>query len=35
MTLYKIEDILKGGQLDDLIEALIADDEATKLAEAI
>lgn len=35
LTLYKIEDIVKGGQLDEFVEALIADDEAKKLAEAI
>ncbi|MES2215382.1 MAG: peptide chain release factor 1 [Pseudomonadota bacterium] len=33
MTLYKIEDVVKNGNLDEFINALIADDEATKLAE--
>lgn len=35
LTLYKIEEVIKGGQLDEFIEALIADDEAKKLAEAV
>lgn len=35
LTLYKIEEVIKEGQLDEFIEALIADDEARKLAEAI
>lgn len=35
MTLYKIEEIIKNGQLDEFIEALIADDEASKLADNI
>lgn len=35
MTLYKIEEITRNGQLDEFIEALIADDEASKLAETI
>lgn len=35
MTLYKIEEIVRNGQLDEFIEALIADDEASKLAETI
>ncbi|MDD9334835.1 MAG: peptide chain release factor 1 [Rickettsiaceae bacterium] len=33
LTLYKIEDIVKNGQLDDFIEALISADEARKLSE--
>ncbi|MFY9589584.1 peptide chain release factor 1 [Rickettsia endosymbiont of Halotydeus destructor] len=33
LTLYKIEEIVKNGQLDELIEALVADDEAKKLSE--
>jgi peptide chain release factor 1 len=33
LTSYKIEEIIKHGQLDEFIEALIADDEARKLAE--
>lgn len=32
LTLYKIDAIVREGQLDDLVEALIADDEARKLA---
>ena len=35
MTLYKIDEITRNGQLDEFIEALIADDEASKLAETI
>lgn len=33
LTLYRIEDIVKNGQLDDFIEALISADEARKLSE--
>lgn len=33
MTLYKIDEIVRGGNLDEFVEALIADDEASKLAE--
>lgn len=33
LTLYKIEDIVKNGQLDDFIEALISADEVRKLSE--
>ncbi len=33
LTLYKIEDIVKNGQLDEFIEALISADEARKLSE--
>lgn len=33
LTLYKIEDILRNGNLDEFIEALISDDEARKLSE--
>ncbi|KAJ6645003.1 Peptide chain release factor 1 [Pseudolycoriella hygida] len=32
LTLYKIEEIVKNGQLDEFIEALISDDEARKLS---
>lgn len=32
LTLYKIHEIIKEGQLDEFIEVLIADDEAQKLA---
>lgn len=35
LTLYKIEEVLKNGQIDEFVEALIADDEARKLAEVI
>lgn len=34
LTLYKIEEIVKEGDMDELIEALIADHQATILAEA-
>lgn len=33
LTLYKIDAIVRSGQLDEIINALIADDEARKLAE--
>ncbi len=33
MTLYKIEDVIKNGQLDDFIEALILDDETRKFSK--
>jgi peptide chain release factor 1 len=33
MTLYKIEAILSEGKIDELVNALIADDEAKRLAE--
>jgi peptide chain release factor 1 len=33
LTLYKIDRVLDGSALDELIEALIADDEAARLAE--
>ncbi|WP_341764327.1 peptide chain release factor 1 [Candidatus Tisiphia endosymbiont of Beris chalybata] len=33
LTLYKIEEVVKNGQLDEFIEALISDDEARKLSE--
>lgn len=33
LTLYRIEEVVKNGRLDEFIEALIADDEARKLAE--
>ncbi len=33
LTLYKIDEIVNSGELDWLIEPLIADDQATKLAE--
>ena len=35
MTLYKINDILKEGRLDEIIDALIAQDEVDKLAEGV
>jgi len=34
LTLYKIGPILEGGALDEIIEALIAEDQAARLAEA-
>lgn len=34
LTLYKIEQIMNGDALDDVIEALIAEDQASKLAES-
>ncbi|AAU03985.1 peptide chain release factor 1 [Rickettsia typhi] len=33
LTLYKIDEVVKHGQLDEFIEALIANDEAKKLSE--
>ena len=35
LTLYKIEAVVKEGDLDDFIEALISNDEAQKLAESV
>lgn len=35
MTLYKIDEVLKEGKLDEFIDALITDDEAKRLAEEI
>ncbi|RYE06559.1 MAG: peptide chain release factor 1 [Rickettsiaceae bacterium] len=35
ITLHKIDDIMSKGQLDEVIEALITDDEAQRLAEII
>ncbi len=32
LTLYKIEKVLAGEALDELVEALIAEDEAARLA---
>jgi peptide chain release factor 1 len=32
LTLYKIEEILNGGELDEVVDTLTADDEAKKLA---
>lgn len=34
LTLYKIQQIMEGESLDELIDALIAEDQAAKLAEA-
>jgi peptide chain release factor 1 len=34
LTLYKLDALLEGGGLDEMIDALIADDTARKLAEA-
>ncbi len=33
VTLYKIDKVMAGEALDELIEALIAEDQAAKLAE--
>ena len=33
LTLYKIDQALKEGDLDEFIDALISDDEAKRLAE--
>lgn len=33
LTLYKIEEIIEAGNLDEIVAALIADDQAKKLAE--
>ena len=35
LTLYKIDEVLREGRLDEFIEALISDDEAKRLAEQI
>src|SRR5690606_33362334 len=35
MTLYKIDAIVKQGELDEFIDALIADDEARRLSETV
>ncbi len=35
LTLYKIEEVIKNGQLDEFIEALISNDEAQKLTEVM
>lgn len=35
LTLYKIDEVVKEGQLDSFIDALISDDEAKRLAEEI
>ena len=34
LTLYKLDTLLEGSGLDEMIEALIADDTARRLAEA-
>lgn len=34
LTLYKIEKVISGEALDEIIDALVADDQATRLAEA-
>jgi peptide chain release factor 1 len=33
LTLYKIDEVLREGKLDEFIDALISDDEAKRLAE--
>jgi peptide chain release factor 1 len=35
LTLYKLDQVLAGEALDEVIDALIADDEAARLAEAV
>jgi peptide chain release factor 1 len=35
LTLYRLEQILSGEALDELVDALIAEDEAARLAEAV
>ncbi|GAB4164465.1 MAG: peptide chain release factor 1 [Rickettsiaceae bacterium] len=35
LTLYKIDEVLREGKLDEFIDALISDDEARRLAEQI
>lgn len=35
LTLYKIHEIVEGGELDEIIDALTAEDQAAKLAEAV
>ncbi len=35
LTLYKIEEVLKEGKLDEFIDALISDDEAKRLAQQV
>ena len=34
LTLYKIDKVMSGEALDEIIDALTADDQATRLAEA-
>ena len=33
LTLYKVDKVISGEALDEIIDALIADDQATRLAE--
>ncbi|MDB2415009.1 peptide chain release factor 1 [Rickettsiales bacterium] len=35
LTLYKIQEIVEGGDLDEVVDALIAEDQAAKLSEAV
>jgi peptide chain release factor 1 len=35
LTLYRIDEIVNGGELDEIIDALTAEDQATKLSEAV
>ena len=35
LTLYKIDEVLREGNLDEFVRALISDDEAKRLAEEI
>jgi peptide chain release factor 1 len=34
LTLYKLEQVLRGEALDELVDALTAEDQATRLAES-
>jgi peptide chain release factor 1 len=33
LTLYKVEEVMEGGALDELVDALTAEDQATRLAQ--
>lgn len=35
LTLYKISDVVEAGELDEMIDALIAEDEAVRLADSV
>ena len=35
LTLYKIQEIVEGGELDEVIDALTAEDQAERLAAAV
>ncbi|MEX2297288.1 MAG: peptide chain release factor 1, partial [Dongiaceae bacterium] len=34
LTLYKLDQVLRGEALDELVDALTAEDQATRLSEA-